>query len=98
MGHDDKSDTQPLIYFEVVPEGKSVKNRLHLNIAAADRKVDVARLVALGATEVEEMSPLRVTPGRTCGTWRGTSSAFAGMMPAIIEELPSTSRRTHAHS
>jgi hypothetical protein len=51
------SETQPLIYFEPVPEGKAVKNRLHLNIQAADRKAEVARLVGLGATEVEEISP-----------------------------------------
>jgi predicted enzyme related to lactoylglutathione lyase len=52
-----KADSGPSIYFEVVPEGKTVKNRLHLNIAAADRKEEVARLVSLGATAVEEMSP-----------------------------------------
>ena len=52
-----KSESDPLIYFEVVPEGKAVKNRLHLNIRAADRQAEVQRLVALGATEIEEMSP-----------------------------------------
>src|SRR3989449_11153408 len=51
-----KSESDPLIYFEVVPEGKTVKNRLHLNIQAADRKAEVARLVGLGATEVEEIT------------------------------------------
>ena len=51
-----KSESDPLIYFEVVPEGKSVKNRLHLNIRAADRKAEVQRLVGLGATEVEEIT------------------------------------------
>jgi hypothetical protein len=30
------SETGPNIYFEVVPEGKAVKNRLHLNLAARD--------------------------------------------------------------
>ena len=52
-----KSDADPLIYFEVVPEGKAVKNRLHLNIRAADRPVEVKRQVALGATELETMMP-----------------------------------------
>ena len=52
-----KSESDPLIYFEVVPEGKAVKNRLHLNIRAANRQSEVKRLVALGATEIEEMSP-----------------------------------------
>ena len=52
-----KSETDPLVYFEVVPEAKAAKNRLHLNIRAADRQAEVRRLVALGATEIEEMSP-----------------------------------------
>jgi hypothetical protein len=51
------SESDPLIYFEVVPEGKSVKNRLHLNIQASDREAEVERLVGLGATEVEEIRP-----------------------------------------
>lgn len=51
------SQSDPVIYFEVVPEGKTVKNRLHLNIQAPDRKAEVARLVGLGAIEVEEISP-----------------------------------------
>ena len=50
------SPSDPLIYFEVVPEGKTVKNRLHLNIRAADRKSEVARLAGLGATEVEDIT------------------------------------------
>jgi hypothetical protein len=53
-----KSESDPLIYFEVVPEGKTVKNRLHLNIRATDRLAEVKRLVGLGATEVETMSPV----------------------------------------
>ncbi len=51
-----KSETEPLIYLEVVPEGKAVKNRLHLNISATDREAEVARLADLGATVVEEKS------------------------------------------
>ena len=51
-----KTDSGPQIAFEVVPEGKTVKNRLHLNIAADDRLADVKRLVGLGATEVEEIN------------------------------------------
>ena len=50
------SQSDPLIYFEVVPEGKTVKNRLHLNIRAADRKSEVTRLADLGAKVVEEKS------------------------------------------
>lgn len=52
-----ESESDPTIYFEVVPEGKVVKNRLHMNMRVADRVAEVRRLVGLGATEVEEMSP-----------------------------------------
>ncbi|MCU1658318.1 MAG: hypothetical protein JWO57_2974 [Pseudonocardiales bacterium] len=39
-----------------VPEGKQVKNRLHLDLApraSDDQAADVARLVSLGATRVD---------------------------------------------
>jgi hypothetical protein len=51
------SASDPLIYFEVVPEGKIVKNRLHINLRAEDREAEVKRLVALGATRNDEHSP-----------------------------------------
>jgi hypothetical protein len=42
----------PNLLFIAVPEGKSVKNRVHLDLQPADRTRDeeVARLLALGAT------------------------------------------------
>ncbi|MFI8006147.1 VOC family protein [Streptomyces sp. NPDC086010] len=41
----------PVLTFARVPEGKSVKNRLHLDVSPADREQDeeVDRLLALGA-------------------------------------------------
>ena len=36
--------------FLKVPEGKTAKNRLHLDFHTDDREADVARLVELGAT------------------------------------------------
>ena len=39
---------------EDVPEGKTVKNRLHLDLQADEMKAEVARLVGLGASIVEE--------------------------------------------
>jgi hypothetical protein len=55
----------PRILFQRVPEGKTVKNRVHLDvnvttpgIPAADRRslidTEADRLVALGATRVED--------------------------------------------
>jgi hypothetical protein len=46
----------PGLVFVPVPEGKSVKNRLHLDLApfaADDQAAEVARLEALGATRVD---------------------------------------------
>ena len=54
----------PRIWFQVVPEGKSVKNRLHIDVDASGGRgsalevrrerveAEAARLVALGATRV----------------------------------------------
>lgn len=44
-----------------VPEGRSGKNRVHLDFTAADRPAEVARLVGLGAVEAGEHS----VPGLT---------------------------------
>ena len=59
-GADRISDPQghgPSIWFHVVPDAKSVKNRLHIDVHAGPdaRDATVARLEALGATRVEEV-------------------------------------------
>jgi hypothetical protein len=51
------SETQPSIYFQPVPEGKQVKNRLHLNLAATDREAEVKKLIGLGATQEDTVEP-----------------------------------------
>ena len=45
----------PSIFFAVVPEGKTVKNRLHLDISPIDgtQADEVARLEALGAARAD---------------------------------------------
>jgi hypothetical protein len=40
----------PNICFQQVPEPKSGKNRLHLDVESVDRPAEVERLVALGAS------------------------------------------------
>ena len=52
----------PRLVFAKVPEGKIVKNRVHLDFKADDRKAEVARLIGLGATIVQERT--RPVPGR----------------------------------
>jgi catechol 2,3-dioxygenase-like lactoylglutathione lyase family enzyme len=42
----------PDLLFLKVPEGKTVKNRLHLDLRPADQSAEVARLEALGARRV----------------------------------------------
>lgn len=39
----------PRLYFQQVPEGKVVKNRVHLDLSTPDMATEVARLEGLGA-------------------------------------------------
>jgi Glyoxalase-like domain len=45
----------PGLIFQVVPEGKAVKNRLHIDISPVDRDQDeeLDRLLALGARRID---------------------------------------------
>ena len=52
----------PRLIFAKVPEGKTVKNRLHFDLKADGMKSEVSRLVGLGASVVEERG--RVVTGR----------------------------------
>ena len=45
---------KPAMMFIQVPEGKSAKNRMHLDLATPDMAVEVERLVGLGAAVVHE--------------------------------------------
>jgi len=47
--------SDPLMMFIQVPEEKTAKNRVHLDMQADDRAAEVERLVGLGATVVHEM-------------------------------------------
>jgi len=58
MGIDDLEDDPgviveapagPRLYFQQVPEAKTAKNRVHLDLACDDVEAEVARLVGLGA-------------------------------------------------
>ncbi|MFW2380696.1 MAG: VOC family protein [Acidimicrobiales bacterium] len=44
----------PIMMFIKVPEGKSAKNRIHLDLRTDDRPAEVARLLGLGATHVHD--------------------------------------------
>ena len=49
---------RPRVLFQHVPEGKTVKNRMHLDlrVGAERREAEIARLVAAGATELHRAS------------------------------------------
>jgi Glyoxalase-like domain len=44
----------PQLTFQLVPESKVVKNRVHLDLATDDRAAEVARLTSLGARVLAE--------------------------------------------
>ena len=44
----------PTMLFLAVPEPKSTKNRMHLDLVADDRRAEIERLVGLGATFVAD--------------------------------------------
>ena len=46
-------DRLPGLLFVPVPEGKQVKNRLHLDLRPDDRDAEVARLLSLGARHAD---------------------------------------------
>src|SRR3954447_3742922 len=48
-----KSGTGTPLLFIKVPEGKTIKNRLHLDLRPEDQAAEVDRLIGLGATTVD---------------------------------------------
>jgi hypothetical protein len=53
-----ESGPPPRLIFQLVPESKVVKNRVHLDLSADDPAAEIARLTELGATVVAEHATL----------------------------------------
>lgn len=51
----------PSVVFQPVPEGRSVKNRVHLDLSSDDQEADVTRLEGLGARRVDVGQPADAT-------------------------------------
>ena len=49
------------LMFIQVPEGKTVKNRVHLDFDSEDIAAEVARVIALGATHVHDKAEYGMT-------------------------------------
>jgi hypothetical protein len=58
-GKNRRGPVPPMLTFAHVPEGKTIKNRLHVDVNPTDVEQDeeIARLVALGATVVSDNRP-----------------------------------------
>lgn len=54
IGREKPTPGEPVLMFLKVPEGKTAKNRTHLDLDATDRAAEVDRLVGLGATVVHD--------------------------------------------
>jgi predicted enzyme related to lactoylglutathione lyase len=55
-GLHDARGTGPRLLFLRVPEPRSVKNRVHLDINVVDREAEAERLIALGAQRLRTMT------------------------------------------
>ena len=49
-----RSQPGPTMFFVAVPEPKTGKNRVHVDLVADDRRAEIDRLVGLGATFVAD--------------------------------------------
>jgi predicted enzyme related to lactoylglutathione lyase len=49
---DDAATTGPMLSFQKVPEGKTVKNRVHLDLGTTQPEAETERLLGLGATKL----------------------------------------------
>ena len=76
-------DGQPGLLFIPVPEAKTVKNRVHLDLTPTDRTRDeeVERLLGIGATLVADHRRPDGTAGSSWPTPRATSSASSAAPP-----------------
>ncbi len=53
---DPDSQLGPLLMFHKVPEGKTVKNRVHFDLQAADVATEADRLTGLGAKQTRSLA------------------------------------------
>ena len=51
---DGQQPHEPALLFQKVPEGKTGKNRVHIDLHGHDRETDVQRLIQLGATRLTD--------------------------------------------
>ena len=81
-----------IIDFGRVPEAKTVKNRLHLDLRSSDLAEATTQALALGATQADDVYDQAA--GRSCATPRATSSASSvpGPEPTADPMAPASLR------
>ena len=55
IGRAESAPQTPIWMFSKVPEGKTAKNRMHVDLTAADRRAEVDRLIGLGAKPLHDV-------------------------------------------
>jgi Glyoxalase-like domain len=55
IGVSGSASLTPSWMFSRVPEGKTAKNRMHVDLTAADRRAEVDRLIGLGAKPLRDV-------------------------------------------
>jgi catechol 2,3-dioxygenase-like lactoylglutathione lyase family enzyme len=83
-----RAPVAPSLVFVAVPEGKTVKNRLHLDIrpAGGSYEAEVARLVALGARRADVGQG--VQPWAVLADPEGNEFCLLGPLDAVTAEVP----------
>src|SRR6188472_1139158 len=81
---DGRESGRPRILFQLVPEPKTIKNRLHIDLrpVSDDPEKQIADLVARGATEIGRGQEGPTRSGPCSPTRRATSSACPPADPA----------------
>jgi len=56
LGIDTDGGLETVLMFHKVPEGKTVKNRVHLDLRAAEVVAEADRLISLGAQQIRSLA------------------------------------------
>lgn len=85
--------TQPMMMFIQVPEGKTAKNRVHLDMNTSDRTAEVERSWGW-APRTSTTKPSSASSGRPSPTPRATSSASRPTDPSAHPQAMSWAERS----
>lgn len=76
----DDDKTLPVVFLQKVPESKAAKNRLHLDIYTKEAQALAAKLLAMGATAIDE-------PGSDGDAWWQVLADPEGNEFCIVKEV-----------